>query len=267
MLGKLVKYDFKYGIKIFTILQAILIFACILGRLLFMNKVDYNSNTNTLVSFLALFFVTFTMLFSAIEFGVLFLVAIRFYRNLFTDEGYLTWTLPATPIQQLGAKIISGSSWYILSTLVGSAGLLILVTGKNTLAAYAKVADEIETTLGMSVPYYAGCLLLLTLFCSAGGVILLYLSIAIGQLFPGHRVLCSIVTYFCITTVTQIVTLLLMFIFDVFPSFGAPNVRTGAEASAYILTIFKISTGISLLTAIVGYLAVRYIMNKKVNLS
>lgn len=265
MLSKLVKYDLKYGIKIFTLLQAILIFACILGRLLFMDKVDYSSDTNTLVPFLTLFVLTFSMLYSAIEFGVLFLVAIRFYRNLFTDEGYLTWTLPATPTQQLGAKIISGTVWYILSTLLGSMGLLILVTGKNTLAAYAKAADEINKSIGMPLTHYAGTLLCLALFCSVGSVILLYLSIAIGQLFPGHKVLCSIVTYFCITTVTQVITFFLLFMFDVFPSFMTQ--RTGSEATKYIMSVFQISTYIFVFMAIIGYLMVRYIMNKKINLN
>ena len=55
MLGKLIKYDLKYGAKLFIILHALLLLASILGRIFFLEKIDFNADSNTLLTSLGLF--------------------------------------------------------------------------------------------------------------------------------------------------------------------------------------------------------------------
>ena len=123
MLGRLIKYDLKYGAKLFIILHALLLLASILGRFFFLEKLDFSAKPNVLITSLGLFISIFLLLFTAVSFGVMLMLGIRFYKNLFTDEGYLTWTLPATPAQQLWAKIISGTIWYVIDILLYSLSL------------------------------------------------------------------------------------------------------------------------------------------------
>lgn len=93
---------------------ALLWIAAIFGRVFFLDRIDFDAPTEQLVSVLVLFFSAFVLLFSVVSLATALLIAARFYKNLFTDEGYLTWTLPASPVQQLWAKILSDAIWNIL---------------------------------------------------------------------------------------------------------------------------------------------------------
>lgn len=44
----------------------------------------------------------------------LIFILMRYYKNFFTDEGYLTFTLPVTPHELLWTKLISGMIWLSL---------------------------------------------------------------------------------------------------------------------------------------------------------
>ncbi|MGC4019888.1 MAG: hypothetical protein QM793_12120 [Muricomes sp.] len=266
MLGKLLKYDLKYGVRIFIILHAILLTACVLGRFLFMDKLDFQAEPDIIFSVIAPFFALFVVLFSTISLGTLALLAVRFYKNLFTDEGYLSWTLPATSTQQIWAKILSGAVWYILDILISVISLAILVTGNNVTTAYAKVAPEFTAALGMPLEHYSLIILLFTLASTVSSIIMIYMCIAVGQLFPGHRVLGSILAYFILSTVIQVVVLGLMFAFNMFPYIYTNNVTVEMNATEIMLSIFKLSGGISFISTILEYIAMHHILSKKLNL-
>ena len=50
MLGRLIKYDLKYGAKLFIILHALLLLASILGRFFFLEKLDFSAEANVLIT-------------------------------------------------------------------------------------------------------------------------------------------------------------------------------------------------------------------------
>ncbi len=266
MLGKLIKYDLKYGAKAFIILHTILIISCILGRLLFVNKLDFANSNSALYSYIVLFITMFILIFTAINLGVIAMVAIRFYRNLFSDEGYLTWTLPATPTAQLWAKIVSGTLWYILDMLIITLSLFILITGENVTSAYAKIAPDINNALGMPLGTWGFYLLVICLFTSISGVVSIYLCIAVGQLFPGHRVLCSIIFYFVLSAVLQVIILGLMIALGLFSSPYMDSAATGKDAVEYLFAILKLSGIVAFVSTIIEYFIIHYILSKKINL-
>ena len=69
MLGRLIKYDLKYGAKLFIILHALLMLASILGRFFFLEKLDFSAEANVLITSLGLFISIFLLLFTAVSFG------------------------------------------------------------------------------------------------------------------------------------------------------------------------------------------------------
>lgn len=267
MLGKLIKYDLKYGVRIFIILHVILIAVCTLGRFFYMEKISFNAPANTIIPSLIVFCSVLILLFTAVCFGMTALIAVRFYKNLFTDEGYLTWTLPATATQHLWAKIISGVIWETGNLLLCSLGLWILVSGDNVTTAYAAISSEVTVSLGMTISQFGMTGLLYGILGTIGSVIFIYLCIGVGQLFPGHRVLCSIVMYVILSAVTQMITFALMFAFHIAPGSTNYVLMTGTSATYYMMTSFRISAIMSVLLIIVGYIGIHYIMNKKVNLN
>lgn len=266
MLGKLIKYDLKYGVRIFVVLHVLLLLACSFGRFFYMDKINFNAPVNTILSPLFIFCSVFFLLFMAVCFGISALVAVRFYKNLFTDEGYLTWTLPATATQQLWAKIISGVIWEAGNLLLCSLAFLILVSGDNVTTAYAAVASEYTQYLGMPISQFGFYCLVFGLFGTIGSVIMIYLCIAVGHLFPAHRILCAIVVYFILSALLQILTFALMFAFGISPASSTFVAQSEGTALSYMITSFKISMIVSAITMFVGYGGVHYIINKKVNL-
>jgi hypothetical protein len=65
----------------------------------------------------------------------LFLVARHFYTNIYSDEGYLTMTLPATVTQHIISKTVSGFIWLMINALVMLIGVaLIVFLGRRPMA-------------------------------------------------------------------------------------------------------------------------------------
>lgn len=267
MLGKLLKYDLKYGCRIFIVLHGILLTACILGRFLFFERLDFNADSSMIAPPVALAAALYILLFTAVSLGIAALLAIRFYKNLFTDEGYLSWTLPATPVQQLWAKLLSGTIWYVLDVLILALSLLILLTGPHMTAAYEKIAPEVTKALGMPLGSYSALILLFTVLSSFSGTVTIYVCITIGQLFPSHRVLCAILTYFIITAVIQVVVLGFMILFHLFPGPYVNDTAAETDAAQYLFTILKFSSLINLVFTTLEYLASHYIFTRKLNLT
>ena len=86
MLKKLIKHDLKYGVRMFAVLHIILIIGCLMARFLVIDHLDFSADPEEFAPVIALLIVVLTMLFSAISFGCCIMYAVRFYKNLFTDE-------------------------------------------------------------------------------------------------------------------------------------------------------------------------------------
>lgn len=60
-------------------------------------------------------------------FGANLVLYHRFYKNKFTDEGYLTFTLPAKSWQILLASMVNIAIWMVIITVVLGAGIVIML--------------------------------------------------------------------------------------------------------------------------------------------
>lgn len=267
MLGKLIKYDLKSSGKLFLLLHGIFLIFCVFIRFIYMNRLDLIEpvDEKMLVVSLLLFFTLFTVFVSALMFYTQMQIAFRYYRNLFSREGYLSWTLPVSGIQHLWAKIISGCIFMAADILIVAAGILILATGKNIRDAYSLVADETTRELGMTLGDFGLMLLILCLASCIYSVVMVYFCINIGQLFPGHRVLCAVAAYFITSTVIQIGSLIILFISGYFPGYEF-FAAEGATAADFMIRIYAISGGISVVVTVAMYIATHYMMKKKINL-
>ena len=109
MLGKLIKYEWK-GLRfplmiMMIVLAGTMILTC--GVILTINpKLD---ETLAWYSVMALMLSIFLYYFGIIgcTLGTTLIVVVRFYKTCYTDQGYLTHTLPVTPHQLLNSKILT----------------------------------------------------------------------------------------------------------------------------------------------------------------
>lgn len=264
MLGKLIKYDIKASLKLFVLVHALFLVACSLIRFFIIDNLDFTLSEDsviendlvlalTVILTLSIFFTVLVCLCTEIQ------IAYRFYKNLFSKEGYLTWTLPVSPTQQLWAKIISGYILYVADIIVVFAGILIMTTGDNVTTAYSHIASEITKMMGMPISRYFLFLFVFSIISALCSVIMIYFCFALGQLFPGHRVLCSIVIYLIITFVFQIFYIVSDTLFRFLPQWSQ-------NLSATMYHTLVLTTILSYIVAIIQYIAIHYIFKKKINL-
>ena len=203
----------------------------------------------------------------AINIAVFVMVVYRFYVSFFTDEGYLTFTLPLTVDCHLAIKITSFFLWGLLSWITTFVGLFIILGGATI--GYTEIFKEIfpkiplifESIWESMKSVYGGSQIWLwiisLIMASIFQSFLLYFSISLGcMIFKKNRLLGAIVCVFAIDTVFSAVT-----------SFGSSLMTTFGIISEFA---FAASAVVSIVLSVVGiiasYCATKYILEHKLNL-
>ena len=254
----------------------------------YMSQVTYAAKTaNTASSEMKALLISVMMSFLFLMvFGLMFcplinliLLGYRFYKNMFTDEGYLTFTLPVTVTQNLWAKLLVGSLWQILAGLASMAAVALIFiggVGLNPLVNMSNLQMLISGIIGLifQVPaeQLAG-LWLLTLEGLAeiiisipAGLLMLYLAITLGcQIAKKHKVLASIGMYFAVSTAHSVLSYLIQLIF-LFPTMAA--LETFRENSLFFAGCISLlpSLLLSIISTVICFLWSRQIMKHKLNL-
>lgn len=263
MLGKLIRYDLKASAKIFLLFHLVYLVACLLGRIFFINRMDFiDAPEDSLIAPLAIVICLVTVSIVAVNFCSWLMVTFRFYRNLFSREGYLSWTLPVSGIRHLWAKIISGCVLMWIDTAVIALGLFLLLSGRNVTEAYALIADDMTEALGVTIGTFFLYTFLLSLISCISTVISSYFCVAVGQLFPNHRVLWAVATYFILSFVLQIGIFLLMILCGTFDYYMRFSGTFSEQMSQILVPTLLIST----ITTFAEYIVTHYIIKKKINL-
>ncbi|MBQ6885017.1 MAG: hypothetical protein IJN56_04685 [Clostridia bacterium] len=127
MLKKLLKYDLKSIFKYWWIAAIVSIGLSIAGGL----AISITASDKDVPAFISVL-VVFSILFAIIgifAFPILtyILAYVRYYKNFFTDEGYLTFTLPVKRSQLLNSKLISNLLVMFCSGIVIFADIFILI--------------------------------------------------------------------------------------------------------------------------------------------
>lgn len=215
MLGKLLKHEWKAVWKVPTLLIGVLLAIALTAALTFALPIwdsDWIGLPLSGLMLLLLFY--FAMI--GVGIGISIYFAVRYYKNMFTEEGYLTHTLPVTARQILLNKVIIMSVWNLLAgvaviasllVFVGVAGLLLACREGIYAADILKAAAEIREIFrsGWFDESYAFLLsiLCLALVSAVSGALTVISAITLGQMVRRHRILGSIGAYFAINTVIQ----------------------------------------------------------------
>ena len=209
------------------------------------------------------------LLMVAINITVYVLIIRRFYTSFFTDEAYLTFTLPVTMDCHLMIKIVSMLFWNIAALVVTCLGALIIFGGlavgyteqvQEAYYYFSYIIETVQISL-QGTSDNLGIQLVVTVLNGFTEYIfqslLIYFSIALGcMLFKKHRLLGSILSFFVINTLESWVRTIFQ---SLLTGFGMSNG-----------TVYLIQTIISIVLMIIGmialYLGTRYILQKKLNL-
>lgn len=261
MLVKLIKHELKATYKLIFILQVVMLVTAIFGRF-FLTSLDKGDSPYALT---VLFVLLYIMVIVVASYGTVIIYTMRFYKNLFTDEGYLMFTLPATPGQLLLSKTIVGSLWGMLDMIIVFVSLYLTFSTPKIIAVFIKIKSELDfdfssiffAIIGISI---IGCI---------SSAIMIYFCITVGQLFSKHRILASVIAYLVLTVILQMIVLAVMAIFGFFPMIGATaeEINNIYSQSNYMMFSLKLGAFSSILTSAICYVAAYFIMNKKINLN
>ena len=226
MLGKLMKYDFRCMIRKFGPLWlGLLALAAVNGFTV--GHVLEKGNMSGFMSFL-FGVVPIILLFALwIATGVLMIVFVcqRFYKGLLGDEGYLMFTLPATPAEHIGSKLIVAFVMELITALVALAGMMTFVMiydGAGFIQGLREIGDFLarhgaeipKGTVGMLIQ-----LLVLSFLSAVCTNLQIYLAIALGHLAKKNRIAMSVIAYVGINVALSLLLSL------VSPLFGHINVN------------------------------------------
>lgn len=273
MLGKLVKYDIKSLNRFLIIIHGVLLLSAVLIRFFFTENITaeslLSSETNNSMPFtLVMTIILYSLLVTCISFATGLIITVRFYKNLFSDEGYLTQTLPVTCGQHLLSKTISGGLWSCIDACLVFVSLYIVIATPDITGLFRQHAPEIQAELGLTGSYQmsfaaiAAVFLSVSLVGAVSNVIMYYAAVVLGQLFSGHRVVGAVAAYFAITGILAILSA--PFMLWIMMTEGGITSMAPAEYTKNMLlftTIFSVVSGIGL------YALSYWVMNKKLNLA
>lgn len=287
MLKKLYKYDWKSVSMLLLVLHGVLLAYSIIGRLAIAIAENSSSGVgtgiDTRVSLITTIFgmgaVAYILIYAIFIVGIvlatILYLAVRMQKSLFSDEGYLTNTLPVSSDKLLWSKILVFWTWSAINFLCVALSILILVSYPDTMQdivngfqtfftsllgfeGFGAMTDTIMLVLGVIIEYF--------FYFTA----LILFSICLGSLFKTHKTLGAVVSFFGINIGQSIVMLIILFIVPplspistmVTTESGEVISSTGGNGTAQM--IFMLAW--YLVLSVVFYFGSRYILTKKLNL-
>lgn len=270
MLGKLLKHEWKATWKIPTILIGILLVLAVVSGIPFTSPI-WQQDITGLNILVVMLWMMFYFALIGINIAITIVLAIHFYKSMFTDEGYLTHTLPVTGHQLLISKILPMIVWMFLCTLgilvsvaiFGSMAILFLkpegLLFRDVINQIMKAIRESEFQL-----MEMGKMLVSVVFLGITGIInnvmMIVGAVSIGQMVSKHKVLGSIGAYFVLNTAMSIVsgmTIVLIMI---------NNIDTKMNVFQILKPTYYTSGVIAIIISAALYFLSEYLIRKKLNL-
>ena len=172
-LKKLIKYEIKKTWKIITLICSVIICTGI-----FLGIVGESSNNSTLNT---IAFLIFMLQASAFMLTFVYL-PVRYYKSLYSAEGYLAFTLPASIKQVISSKMLTGAIW----TFTVFVSIIIGVCLHNESSRNVFLSEDI----GGSIVAF----IILSLI-AVSNIFISYFSVTIGCLWKKHKLIGTIICY------------------------------------------------------------------------
>ena len=270
MFTKLLKHEWRatrgmLGTLCLICLGASLLGGCTMRYLMIASSQDAQHHAIVVLNVLAMIAAIIAVAVTGV--ASLFLLIGRFYKSRFTDEGYLTFTLPVNTHQNLLASMANTAIGMVIIFFVICAALMLwLMIGFSGIPDFCKTVWEQfpELWAGLkhawsTIPWkHVWMFLLNVLTGSACELVVLMLSVTIGSILAKkHKILAAVGVYYGIHVALSMVTSFTM----------AMGVFSGADEKVWMLRYFS---GMALLMAAVsvaGYFLMYALVDRKLNLN
>ena len=260
MLGKLLKHELKATGRLLLPLFLILAVLTVMDRIV----LGLNVFEGVLATISG--FITFAYVISIIAVIVVTTVFIiyRFYKNLMTDEGYLMFTLPVKPSELINSKLLIAALWTLVSSIAIILSLIIVFSGTSYYPemkhGFASLFDQMSYQLGSYANVFYIEFIVLILVAIINNILMVYVSIAVGQLINGHKILGSIGAYIVLSIIIQIVSVVALGVVSLILGRTVENISTLPQ---FLFPLVIISL---VVTNILYYWGTNFLFKRKLNL-
>ena len=211
MLGKLLKYDFKWVYKVVGIFYVLALIFSVIGRGL--GQIE----NSAVFSVLSKIFngIAISMVVSSLINCLMRLWA-RIVVNMYKDESYLTHTLPVSKKTIYDSKVITAIITIFTTTIIGLICVFICYYSQSNIE-FLKSALELAASTYDTTVVNLVLLISLVIFLEIMAIVFVgYLGIILGHKSNKSKMLKSIVFGFSIYMITQVFNLVALFIYGLF---------------------------------------------------
>lgn len=213
MVKKLFKHEIHALWRLMIPIWCVLFGMSILGR--FIQLFEQETRAYNIISGSAIFFYVVALL-ACIVCPFVFAIT-RFHRNLFSGEGYLTFTLPINTNQHILVKLVVALITELV-TLVAAVVSVILVTfGELTVEIGKAIWYLFKLSVrewGAHMPFYLVEAVIGAILLLAVETLLFYACICIGQQSKKNRTLAAVGAYFGFYAIQQAIGTMFLLVGD-----------------------------------------------------
>lgn len=253
MVGKLIKHELHCIFRVAFVPAIIMILLAIFSR------VSLAVDAENGAAYVLLFFYIYAMIATV---GVCFFFGIsRFYKSLFTGEGYMTLSLPVTADQLIISKLLSSviAEFFGIIACALSACIFLIGLPQDIYSEMGIILEYLGigiSDLWLSDPLLGVEMIIYFILSIPAGFLEFYFVMSIAQLFTvKNRKGIAVLLYVGIVFVFSLLNTVV-----VMPLLDTISLNVSPHLTTWIQIIFIAAVDV------VCYLVVRYILRNKVNL-
>ena len=254
---------------------AVLLLACS-GLIVFnqnsLGRIMESENSGALAVGAMGYMFLYILMLAVLYIGTTIFFYIRFYRNLYTDQGYLMHTLPVSSNELLLSKLFVAFIWRAISTIVCTIAISAIVVGMMGPDYRKDFVDEMkdffrETTMSDAQSIVFIIVMITLAIGSALFTILMgYAAISIGQQFARNKVIASVGIYLGIRFLINIISNIISQGFFFSRAFDNAQYYDSDNAAQAFLLILIVIDLLIIAGCIAFYFISNQFMDKKLNL-
>ena len=274
MFAKLLKHEWRAVSGALSILSLAALGAAAVATIVLRLLISYGDKAPALSTVGGLLLIGSILALVVYAVGSLIFLLFRFYKSRYTDEGYLTFTLPVTNHQILLNSLLIMLAWSAITITVVFFGLaMIILMGTTTsglintelLRDLRVIADAISTimtgqTKAQAITILAGVSIVVSFLMST---MLMVTAITIGSIAAKkHKVLASIAAYYIINMGVSLITSLVSIPIMI----NSANASSLSELASGTIGLLSFQVGLELVIIVAGYFVTAHLMKKKLDL-
>lgn len=274
MFAKLLKHEWRAVSGALSILSLAALGAAAVATIVLRLLIAYGDKAPALSAIGGLLLFGSILALVAYAVGSLIFLLFRFYKSRYTDEGYLTFTLPVTNHQILLSSLLIILAWSAITIAVVFFGLAMIVLMGTTTSGLINtellrnlrvITDAISTmmtgqTKAQAITILAGVSMAVSFLMST---MLMVTAITIGSIAAKkHKVLASIAAYYIINMGVSLVTTLVSIPIMI----NSANATSLSEIASGTIGLLAFQIGLELVIIVAGYFVTANLMKKKLDL-